>query len=572
MADQRIEIEIVLDDGSIATGFQSVEKKGKETGNKLERAFSRVGSRIVALGATVAAAFAGRKVIAAASRQQDAINTLNNSLRAAGSFSEAASQDFQKFASELQKVSTVGDEVTLELGALARNFTQTNAQAKQLTKAAIELSAATGISLESAVKNLGKTFGGLTGELGESVPALRNLTKEQLKAGEAVDFVLERFGGSAAAQVNTFSGAITQLGNIFGDLLEEIGFLIIESPKVVAAINFISQQFKSASDATKEFGASRDVIGELLQSLILFAEGVNTFLVVPIELAVNGVKIAFNGILTTIQGVIFGIASAAAKFANFFAPNSEAAKKLNKFVESSGEVFNDFANQTEESTNRLFDFDISAKSADFLQKLKMTVDEATSITEEGIQVANENLQKTAENTRQIGGVVGKALLSALTQGVAAIGGALVKGENAFQAFGKVVLGVIGDLAIQIGSTLLSIGLGIDSLKLSLNTLTGGFAIAAGLALIALGGALKALSGGAGGLGVSAGGGAATAPTTPAFTADTELDAEEDIEGPQTGVTINVEGTVIDPKTTGENIATALQEFFDASGGQLVVNA
>ena len=53
------------------------------------------------------------------------------------------------------------------------------------------------MTLESAVKNLAKTFGGLTGELGESIPKLKELTTEQLKSGEAVKFVLENYKGYA---------------------------------------------------------------------------------------------------------------------------------------------------------------------------------------------------------------------------------------------------------------------------------------------------------------------------------------------------------------------------------------
>ena len=47
---------------------------------------------------------------------------MNQQLKNTGDYSEAASQDMQKFASELQEVTTVGDEATLGLVALAKNF------------------------------------------------------------------------------------------------------------------------------------------------------------------------------------------------------------------------------------------------------------------------------------------------------------------------------------------------------------------------------------------------------------------------------------------------------------------
>ena len=194
---------------SVGVNTDAAEKDLKEFGSEAAKAGQSISRSFAGIAAAVGgavAAFAGfsviRDVTEAASIQQDAINQLNQSLKNAGDFSQEASQQFQDFASELQQVTTVGDETTLQLASLARNFTTTNEQAQELTEAAIQLSAATGIELESAVRNLGKTFGGLTGELGESVPALRGLSKEALQSGAAIQFVLDRFG-SAQAQLQT---------------------------------------------------------------------------------------------------------------------------------------------------------------------------------------------------------------------------------------------------------------------------------------------------------------------------------------------------------------------------------
>jgi hypothetical protein len=162
--------------------------------------------------------------IDAASVQEDAINSLNTSLALSGEFTEAASQGFQDWASSLQAATTAGDEQILAQAALAKSFGATNEQAKQITEASLELAAATGKSLEEATRQVSKTLGGYAGELGEVNPAIKALTQEQLKAGEAAQLLLNQYGGSAAAQVNTFSGALQQTTNTFGDLLEEIGF------------------------------------------------------------------------------------------------------------------------------------------------------------------------------------------------------------------------------------------------------------------------------------------------------------------------------------------------------------
>ena len=230
------------DDVTISVGLDTTGVKNS---------ISSLRTDILAVGATLTAAFAGFQVLngikaitEAASVQEDAINQLNTSLKLAGDFSLEASQDFQDFAASLQSVTTVGDETVLQLAALARNFTTTNEQAQELTKAALDLSAATGISTDSAIRNLGKTLGGLSGELGEVVPALKELTEEQLRAGEGIEFIAERFEGAAAALRNTFSGAVQVARNDFGDFLEELGFAITQNPAVITAINALADGFK----------------------------------------------------------------------------------------------------------------------------------------------------------------------------------------------------------------------------------------------------------------------------------------------------------------------------------------
>lgn len=238
--------------------------------------------------------------VKAAQVQENAINQLNTALALTGEFSQEASQDFQDFASSLQSVTTVGDEVILQQAALAKSFGLTNDQAKDLVTSAIDLSAATGISLDSAVRNLGKTFGGLTGELGEVVPALKNLTKEELEAGKAVDFVLKRFGGSGQAAAKTFAGAISQAGNTFGDLTEEIGNTIVKNGAFIAVINEFSKQTKEASGGVRSL--SGDIKNLLANAFILAAKAAVLFLAV-----IDNLKIAIGAVVVVIDGFLKGI-------------------------------------------------------------------------------------------------------------------------------------------------------------------------------------------------------------------------------------------------------------------------
>ena len=151
------------------------------------------------------------------------------------------SQSLLDQASALQKVSVFGDEAIITQQAFLASLEFTEEQIGSIIRASIDLSAATGISLESAVRNTAKTFSGLSGELGELIPQLRGLTTEQMKAGDAVKVIADLFGGQAKEQTETLSGQMQQLKNAVGDVAEQFGE------------KFLVKSIKSATIAMKDF-------------------------------------------------------------------------------------------------------------------------------------------------------------------------------------------------------------------------------------------------------------------------------------------------------------------------------
>lgn len=156
-------------------------------------------------------------------------------------------------AAELQSRSVLGDEVVIGQQAYLASLGMTEEQIGRVIEASAQLSAATGITLDSAVKNLAKTFGGLTGELGESIPKLKELTVEQLKNGEAVDFILENYKGFAESVAQTALGPLRQLNNAWGDFLEQIGAAMMPfATKVIRALTVVVQMLQTLSPAMKQ--------------------------------------------------------------------------------------------------------------------------------------------------------------------------------------------------------------------------------------------------------------------------------------------------------------------------------
>ena len=195
-------------------------KKSKDELSGLTGAINNVGK---AAGIASAAYFGAKGlisafsgVIEASARQEQAEKALEGAL---GNTSSALLNQ----ASALQQVTTAGDEAIIEQQAFLASLKFTEDQIKTIIPVALDLSAATGISLESAVRNTSKTFSGLAGELGELVPQLRELTQEEMKAGKAVEVLGELFEGQASKQAETLSGALIQASNAAGDLQEAIG-------------------------------------------------------------------------------------------------------------------------------------------------------------------------------------------------------------------------------------------------------------------------------------------------------------------------------------------------------------
>lgn len=167
----------------------------------------------------------------------------------------------KKFAGELQSISAVGDEELLPLMAQLASAGRTQAEIQDIMKAALDVSASGTMSLESAVKNLNKTYSGLSGELGENIPEIKNLTKEQLQNGEAIAIIQEKYKGMAE-EVTKSTGGMTKLKNSLGDLKEVLGEVPAKIKNAVgntlsSFVDNIAEKMKIAKEEAQHF---RDVL------------------------------------------------------------------------------------------------------------------------------------------------------------------------------------------------------------------------------------------------------------------------------------------------------------------------
>lgn len=239
--------DLLIKIGADSYEFQQKARQVERSMESLQKKLSSVGKTLsVALTAPLTAL--GVVALKNADTQQQAEKRLLTALRGRSD----VQQRLIAQAGELQSRSVLGDEVIIGQQAYLASLGMTEEQIGRVIEASAQLSAATGMTLDSAVKNLAKTYGGLTGELGESIPKLKELTTEQLKNGEAVDFILKNYKGFAEGAASVGLGAMRQLQNAWGDFLEQIGFAMMPlATKVTKALSGIVSWLQTLSPEIK---------------------------------------------------------------------------------------------------------------------------------------------------------------------------------------------------------------------------------------------------------------------------------------------------------------------------------
>ena len=149
-------------------------------------------------------------------------------------------------------MSNIGDEQSLQVMAQLAAMGRTEEQIQAIMKAAADMSAVTGNSIQNVAVQLNKTYSGLAGELGEANSAIRGLSKEELEAGKAIDIIAQQYNGQAAAMADN----TVQLANAWGDFKENIGR---GWSKVTAPVKqFFLNVLNDINEATAKTNALKD--------------------------------------------------------------------------------------------------------------------------------------------------------------------------------------------------------------------------------------------------------------------------------------------------------------------------
>lgn len=239
--------------------FIKLGLKSEEFNQGLEKAkggLSGLGTVAKSIGGVLAAAFSiGAMVrffttsVKLANEQIAVENELAAALRANGMEVDANMNKYKRFASAMQRVTTVGDETTLSLIRLA--VTMQSKAPEEAAKMAIGLSKALGMDLQTATRAAVLAQNGNTIALSRYIPEIRTATTEAEKLA-AVHRIVAGGMEIARAETETLTGKIDRIKNAWGDLKEVIGTVIATNDTLLSSIEDMTLAIEMLS--TKKFG------------------------------------------------------------------------------------------------------------------------------------------------------------------------------------------------------------------------------------------------------------------------------------------------------------------------------
>lgn len=327
-------LKVEVDTRSAKTSIKSLDKDVKSFAKNAKKVLGKIGTSFKAIGK--GAAIAGAAIVAAGigsalyalnqirkesvdlANIQDAAETkLAAVLRATGEAAGFTGAELKKVAGEMQGLTTVGDEAIINTMAVIATFKEIKGDNfKAATMAVLDMAKVLDTDLKSASIQVGKALNdpikGVSA-LGRAGVQFTESQKDMIKSlQESGDLIgaqtvilkeLEsQFGGAAAAARGTFAGSLTALSNAWGDMKEQIGFVITRNGFLIDSLGLLEKYVIRATTYIEE---NRGEFLELSKTIAISVVGALSTLITIIE----GFYNAWVGLKLAAQAAIYAIAT-----------------------------------------------------------------------------------------------------------------------------------------------------------------------------------------------------------------------------------------------------------------------
>jgi len=280
----------------------------KQFQTKMRRAESdlqKVGKKMQSIGKTMSLAVTapllaiGTGSVLAFDKQIQAVSGLSTQLEMNGKNVAKLLPEYKKFASELQNVTTVGDEMSLELMRVAE--TMGSIDSKRAARDAIGLSKALKVDLNAAIRMVVLAQQGEYTMLNRYVPALRSAKTETEKYTIAQKLFADGFE-KAKTEAKEGLGPLKQIRNTLGDLSEDFGKIISEAiAPFIEKLKGVVEWMKGLDDSTKKIIAIVGGLAAAIGPVLLVLGFLATNIIPGLVVAFGVLKGAFLSLSTAIM-------------------------------------------------------------------------------------------------------------------------------------------------------------------------------------------------------------------------------------------------------------------------------
>ena len=304
MAGNRtLKLSILADVDNLKKNLDSGSKEVEGFGGKLEK-FGKVAAAAFAAAAAAAVAYAGKLAIEgvkAAIEDEAAQNRLANALKNVTAATDTQIASVEKQITKMSLAFGVADDQLRPAYQRLATATGDLTESEEALQLALDISAATGKSVEAVANALGKAYEGNTGALGRLGIGLSTAEIKSLGLDGTMKELARTFGGAATTQANTLEGQIARLKVGFDEAKESVGAALLPAVQNLMNyfVNTLIPKFEEAKTRAIEpiVKAFKDN-EQALRDLWSFTK---TYLVPLFE---NTLVKAIEGVGRTIAGII----------------------------------------------------------------------------------------------------------------------------------------------------------------------------------------------------------------------------------------------------------------------------
>lgn len=242
--------------GKTGSGLENAKEKTKKFKDEVDGTKNSITGFYMELGAMAARMVthlpsAVTATIQAFGQQEMVLQKLSAAVRTNGGNVSEVLPIMQQFASDIQAITTYGDEQVHSMMAMATSMGVNAGQMDIVMRSAIGLSTALGMDVTTATKAAASAIQGKTGMLQEYIPSLVKCKTEEEKLTQ-VQRLSESGFAQAEAAANTLDGKLKQAANAWGDLAEVAGETFAPvAVEVAGALKSVCEWFTRNSELTQ---------------------------------------------------------------------------------------------------------------------------------------------------------------------------------------------------------------------------------------------------------------------------------------------------------------------------------